>query len=135
MSNSKKYQYKITEDSPSCWSASIIRQVSSTKSNVSKTKGDFSTEAEAKKWAEAELAEFRQTQAQRNVRKNEQRKVNQSQREDRSNRKAAKTLAAKTQKADNENSSNNDVWKNKSLDSEEKSINDTSSNEETTKES
>jgi len=135
MSKSKKYQYKITQESASCWSASIIRQVSSTKSNVSKTQSDFSTEAEAKKWADAELVEFRQTQAQRNIRKNEQRKVNHSQREDRSNRKAAKTLAAKTQKIDDENSSSNDVWKNKPLDSEEKSINDTSPNTETTNES
>lgn len=110
MSKRKKYDYKIVQESTSCWSASIIRHVSSNKSNVSKTQSDFATEAEAIKWAETELETFLQAQAQRNSRKNEQRKKNEAQREERSNRRAAKTAAAKTENSDDTNTSTSEVW-------------------------
>ena len=107
---SKKYHYTVTQESDASWKASIIRQVSSRKSNVSKSQSDFATEAEAKTWAESEIETFRQAQAQRNNRKNEQRKKNQGQREQRSNRRAAKTAAAKTKGTDSEAASSADVW-------------------------
>lgn len=116
MSKSKKYDYKITEVSASCWKASIIRHVSSTRTNVSKEQSDFTSEAEAKTWAEAQLDVFSQAQAKRNVRKNEQRKINQAQREDRSSRNAAKTAAAKAEKLEGETTPEGDVWGKQSAD-------------------
>jgi len=95
MSKSKKYSYLINKDSDTSWTASIVRQVSSKKNNVSKTQSEFATEQEAKEWAEAELVSFQETQTTRNSRKNEQRKANQTMRADRSSRKAAKTAEAK----------------------------------------
>ncbi len=97
MSKSKKYSYQVTKESDTCWSASIIRQVSSKKTNVSKTQSDFKTEEEATIWAKAELTAFEEIQNTQNSRKNEQRKANSTIRAERSSRKAAKTAADKAE--------------------------------------
>jgi len=81
MSKSKKYSYQVTKESDTCWSASIIRQVSSKKTNVSKTQSDFKTEEEATIWAKAELTAFEEIQNTQNSRKNEQRKANKAEAE------------------------------------------------------
>jgi hypothetical protein len=54
---SKKFQYQVTQDNDS-WKAEIIRRVSSKKTTVSKQQSGFSSEEEAKDWAETELAQF-----------------------------------------------------------------------------
>lgn len=119
MSKNKKYHYTICKESTSCWSVSIIRHVSSSRTNVSKSQSDFATKAEAIKWAETELETFQQTQVQRNSRKNEQRKKNQEQRESRSSRRAAKTAAEKVKSIDTvSEKKSTDVWKEKSGDSQ-----------------
>ena len=57
MAKGKKYDYKVTLND-STWSAEIIRQVTASKTVVSKSQDGFATETEANEWAKAELAEF-----------------------------------------------------------------------------
>ena len=135
MSKSKKYNYKIIQESASCWNASIVRQVSSKKINISKQQSGFATEADAKNWAETELENFRKAQVSRNTRRNEQRKLNQSQREERASRKAAKTAAAKAQNSDSENISTAEIWNKKSINVEESNSSSTATNTENSNES
>ncbi len=73
MANSKKFNFQVVEKRNG-WSAEIIRQVSARRTTVSKRETGFDTEALAIEWAEKELAQFVQHQAERNVRKGEQRK-------------------------------------------------------------
>jgi len=110
MSKSKKYNYTITKESDDSWTAAIVRQISSKKTNISKTQGEFKTEEDAKVWAEAELTNFQQTQTTRNTRKNEQRKTNQTIRQERSQRNAEKTAAAKAKQAESEAQSDSDEY-------------------------
>ncbi|GAA5314804.1 MAG: hypothetical protein AseanaTS_00080 [Candidatus Pelagadaptatus aseana] len=54
---SKKFTFQ-TQQEKDGWSAAIIRRVSSKKSVVSKQQSSFTTEEEARDWAEAELKSF-----------------------------------------------------------------------------
>ncbi|WP_413110300.1 DUF3622 domain-containing protein [Thaumasiovibrio sp. DFM-14] len=68
MANGKKFDYRLVEKRNG-WAAEIIRQLSARRTTVSKRETGFATEAEAKEWAEKTLAEFVQTQIERNKRK------------------------------------------------------------------
>lgn len=72
MSQGKKYSYQVNQTDGG-WSAEIRRQASQKKTVVSKRQDNFATEADAQKWAEAELAQFLQQQVERNKRKAEKR--------------------------------------------------------------
>lgn len=61
MSNSRKYTYRLAEDTTgaaSGWTAEIVRRVTAKREAVSKQQSGFATEADARTWAEAELAVF-----------------------------------------------------------------------------
>jgi len=73
MKTSKKYTAKISQVNDS-WTAEIIRRASVEKNVVSKTQADFKSEADAKEWAEKELATFLTKQSDRNKRRAEKRK-------------------------------------------------------------
>jgi len=73
MKTSKKYTTNIFQANDS-WTAEIIRRASVEKNVVSKTQTDFKSEAEAKEWAEKELATFLTKQSDRNKRRAEKRK-------------------------------------------------------------
>jgi hypothetical protein len=98
MTSSKKYSIQV-EKVKSSWTASIIRKLSSTRTSISKSQGKFKTKTEATAWAEEALAEFTKTQASSNIRKTEQRSSALKSRQERSERRAAKTAEAKAQKA------------------------------------
>lgn len=70
-----KFDYRLVEKSDT-WTAQIVRQVTSRRTMVSKKQAGFASEEEAKAWAENELVEFSKNQAERNVRKAEQRRAN-----------------------------------------------------------
>lgn len=72
MANSKKYTFQVKEDRSS-WSAKIIRRVSSQKTVVSKRQGGFSSEADAKAWAEKEIVSFFENLSARNKRRSKPR--------------------------------------------------------------
>jgi len=74
MANGKKFDYRVVEKRNG-WAAEIIRQVSARRTTISKRQADFATEAEATEWAEKALAEFVQSQVERNKRKAQQRKA------------------------------------------------------------
>ena len=57
MSQSKKYEFKVVQDGET-WKAAIIRQVTSKKTQVSKSKKGFESEAAATEWATTELNVF-----------------------------------------------------------------------------
>ncbi len=57
MPKSRKYDMQVME-TDGAWKAEIIRRASAKKSVVSKTQDGFATEAEARAWAEKELATF-----------------------------------------------------------------------------
>lgn len=59
MSTNKRYNSQVSKDETSgLWRAEILRRASSKRNVVSKTQDGFANEAEANKWAEAELVEF-----------------------------------------------------------------------------
>lgn len=72
MSQSKKYSYRVTEKEGG-WSAEILRQASNKKVVVSKRQDNFTSEDDAKSWADKELEQFLQQQVERNKRKAEKR--------------------------------------------------------------
>ena len=74
MANGKKFDYRVVEKRNG-WAAEIIRQVSARRTTISKRQAGFATEAEATEWAEKALAEFVQSQVERNKRKALQRKA------------------------------------------------------------
>ena len=74
MSTSKKYSYRIAKNRKN-WKAEIIRQVTSRKTVVSKRKTGFTTETEAKEWAENELQSFIASLSERNERRAKQREL------------------------------------------------------------
>ena len=78
-----KYSYQIIGDGSS-WTAKIIRRISVRKTGVSKSQGDFSSESEAKEWAEKELATFLKSLGRRNKRRAESREERTSKAEDES---------------------------------------------------
>ncbi|MDP1930393.1 MAG: DUF3622 domain-containing protein [Gammaproteobacteria bacterium] len=57
MPKSRKYDMRVIE-ADGTWKAEIVRRASAKKSVVSKTQDGFVTEADAKAWAEKELAVF-----------------------------------------------------------------------------
>ena len=57
MAQSKKYEYRVEQDG-AIWTVDIIRRVTSRTIVVTKTQGDFATEAEAQKWGESKVKEF-----------------------------------------------------------------------------
>jgi len=57
MKQSKKYDYRVIQDNDS-WTTEITRRVTSRVTVVSKGKGGFTTEAEAKEWGESEVKTF-----------------------------------------------------------------------------
>ena len=68
MANGKKYDFKLTQETNG-WKAEIVRQVTSKRTQVSKSQDGFATQEEAQTWAEAELKGFLVAQAERNKRK------------------------------------------------------------------
>lgn len=54
MSQNKKYELKIAQKNDN-WSAKIIRKVSKHKTRVTLSKKGFSSESEAREWAEQEV--------------------------------------------------------------------------------
>ncbi len=77
MSN-KKFATRVTEKRNG-WCAEITRQVSRSKTVVSKRETGFETEAQAQEWADKELAGFITNQAARNERKADARKEREAQ--------------------------------------------------------
>ena len=71
MTQSKKYDYRISQDKKT-WTTEIIRRVTSKRTTVSKTQDGFATEAEAKAWGESELASFLANLTKKNKRDSEQ---------------------------------------------------------------
>lgn len=57
MAESKKYDYRVVKDNTG-WSVEIIRRVTTKKSIVSKTQGEFNSEAEAQEWGQKEIKAF-----------------------------------------------------------------------------
>ena len=96
MAKNNKYSSNI-EQNGTKWKAQIIRQVTSKKTQVSSQRDDFSSEREAKEWAQQKLAEFTNTLEQSNSRHGERRKLNSEKSILRSERRAQKTLAKKQQ--------------------------------------
>lgn len=68
----KKYDFLVVQDGDR-WRTDITRRVSSKRSTVSKSQGDFSSEAEAKKWGEEELKAFLKKLDEQNKRRAKQR--------------------------------------------------------------
>jgi len=97
MSTNKKYDYQI-EQRNSIWTAQITRKVTSKKTVISKEKTDFTSDADATKWAIKTIAEFTKTQNLNNQRHGSARQLNKKVREDRSTRRADKTARAKAAK-------------------------------------
>jgi len=99
MSTNKKYAYQL-EQIDTIWNARITRKVTSKKTVISKQKTGFSSESEAKDWAEKMLSEFTDTQSSSNKRHGETRQQNIQIKQNRSARRAEKTAAAKSQVKD-----------------------------------
>lgn len=72
MAQSKKYEYRVTQDKKT-WTAEIVRRVTSKRTAVSKSQDGFATEAEAKTWGEKELQSFLDNLGERNKRDSAQR--------------------------------------------------------------
>jgi len=100
MANNKKFDFQVVEKRNG-WSAEIIRQVSARRTTVSKREMGFETEALAIEWAEKELAEFVKHQAERNLRKGEQRKDREAAAEQKA-AEAAQRAAARSIESDEE---------------------------------
>lgn len=73
MSKSKKYDCRTVQNDDG-WCAEIVRRATSSKVVVSKSKGGFTTEADALKWGEKELKLFISNQSERNKRDSQARK-------------------------------------------------------------
>lgn len=68
MTQSKKYDYQITQDNAG-WTTKIIRQVTSKKTVVSKRQDGFTTESEAQEWGREEMKGFLNNLNERNKRR------------------------------------------------------------------
>lgn len=75
MAQSKKYDSKIQQNGAT-WTAKIIRRVTSQKTMVSKQQHSFASEAEAKAWAETQIAMFLENLKARNKRRSQPRQQN-----------------------------------------------------------
>ncbi len=73
MTKGKKYNYRIKQHDQ-CWTAEIIRKVTSKKTTVSKKQEGFASESEAQKWAEETLKEFLQNLNDNNKRRSAKQK-------------------------------------------------------------
>ncbi len=73
MTQSKKYDSRISQTNDS-WTAEITRRASVKKIVVSKVQDGFKTEADAKEWADKELAIFLTKQSEHNKRRASKRK-------------------------------------------------------------
>ena len=71
MANSKKYDYRVVQDN-TCWTAEIVRRVTSKKSVISKSQGEFKVESDAQEWGQKELKSFLQNLSERNKRRSKQ---------------------------------------------------------------
>ena len=74
MSKGKKYDYRVAKNRKD-WKVEIIRQVTSSKTVVSKRQAGFETEEEAKEWGEKELKSFAENLAEKNKRHGKQREL------------------------------------------------------------
>ncbi|MEE9493498.1 MAG: DUF3622 domain-containing protein [Gammaproteobacteria bacterium] len=72
MSKSKKYNCRVVQNGAE-WTAEIIRLKTSKETIVSKSKGGFSSEAEAQIWGQTELQPFLKSLKESNKRHNEKR--------------------------------------------------------------
>ncbi len=72
MAKAKKYDYRVVQTA-TAWRAEITRRVTAKKAMVSKEQGGFSTESEAKEWAEQALKSFLKNLDERNQRRSNQR--------------------------------------------------------------
>ena len=72
MTKGKKYDYQVTQNN-TYWTTKIIRQVTSTKTIVSKRQDGFSTESDAQAWGQSEIKIFLQNLVERNMRRSQQR--------------------------------------------------------------
>ena len=68
MAKGKKYDYRIVQDN-SCWTAEIVRQITSRETVVSKSQGGFATESDAQEWGKRELESFLRNLRERNKRR------------------------------------------------------------------
>lgn len=59
MAKGKKYDFRVKQGN-ACWTAEIIRKVTSKKTTVSKRQSGFSSESEAQAWGQEELKIFLQ---------------------------------------------------------------------------
>jgi len=72
MNQSKKYGFSTSQEKDG-WRADITRRASAKKTIVSKSQGQFKTQAEAAEWAEKELILFTAKQSAQNKRRAEKR--------------------------------------------------------------
>lgn len=70
MAKTKKFDYRVVQEEAG-WAAQIIRKVTAKQSKVSKSQSGFSSESEAKEWAETELKAFLKTLEERKKRRSE----------------------------------------------------------------
>ena len=70
MTNSKKFDYRVVQDN-TCWTAEIVRRVTSKKTVVSKSQGEFTLESDAHEWGQKELKSFLQNLSERNKRRSQ----------------------------------------------------------------
>lgn len=68
MAKSKKYDFSVLQQDSS-WAVAIIRQVTSTKTVITKSQDGFASEAEAQAWGETELTSFLHQLTERNRRR------------------------------------------------------------------
>ncbi len=72
MTKGKKYDYQVSQNN-AYWTTKIVRQVTSTKTIVSKYQDGFSTESDAQAWGQSEIKLFLQKLKERNIRHSRQR--------------------------------------------------------------
>jgi hypothetical protein len=72
MTKGKKYDYQVSQND-AYWTTKIVRQVTSTKTIVSKYQDGFSTESDARAWGQSEIKVFLQKLKERNIRHSQQR--------------------------------------------------------------
>ncbi len=68
MAKGKKYDFSVLQQESS-WAVAIIRQVTSTKTVITKSQEGFASESEAQAWGEAELSAFLHKLTERNKRR------------------------------------------------------------------
>ncbi len=74
MSKGKKYAYRVAKNRNN-WKVEITRQVTSSRTVVSKRQAGFATEEEAKEWGEKELKSFVENLSEKNKQHGKQREL------------------------------------------------------------